>query len=201
MLKSKALCLTIILCAVTAVAPAQKKPATRQAVESRENKSPELNKAAARRALEEIYSQGRFGEVNQIYAPNCKVRFGNRSESLSEAVQEAKEWKNAAPDMRMTVESVSANGDVVTVNWVAQGTHTRPTRGLKPTGKSINVRGRSEFRFANGKIVEATTTEYREELYRQLGVSKRAASFIVTTQDLWASMSQLFPDPLYAFLR
>lgn len=199
MLKSKALCLTIILCAVTAVAPAQKKPATREL--PNQGRQVELNKASARRALEEIYSQGRFGEVNQIYAPNCKVRFGNRSESLSEAVQEAKEWKNGAPDMRMTVEGISANGDVVTVNWVAQGTHTRPTRGLKPTGKSINMRGRSEFRFANGKIVEATTTEYREELYRQLGVSKRAASFIVTTQDLWASMSQLFPDPLYAFLR
>jgi len=181
------------------VASAQKKPAGRQL--PNQVNSPEVNKAAARRALEEIYSEGRFGEVNQIYAPNCKVRFGNRTESLSQAIEEAKEWKNGAPDLRMTVEGVSANGDVVTVNWVARGTHTRPTRGLKPTGKPINMRGRSEFRFANGKIVEATTTEYREELFRQLGVPKNAASLIVTTQDLWASMSQLFPDPLYALLR
>ena len=201
MLKSKAVCLTMILCAAITVASAQKKPATRPNQESKQNNSVEQNKASARRALEEIYSEGRFGQVNQIYAPNCKVRFGNRSESLSQAVEEAREWKNAAPDMRMTVEGISANGDVVTVNWIARGTHTRPTRGLKPTGKPVNVRGRSEFRFANGKIVEATTTEYREELFRQLGVPKNAATLVITTQDLWASLSRMFPDPLYGSLQ
>lgn len=197
MRKYRILLLVVCIAGLT-LAHAQKKGREKQ--QEREG-SAEQNKVAARRALEEIYSQGRFGQVNQIYAPNCKVRFGNRSESLSEAVEEAKQWKNAAPDLRMTVEGISANGDVVTVNWVAQGTHTRPTRGLKPTGKSINMRGRSEFRFANGKIVEATTTEYRQELFRQLGVPKNAASVMIMTQDLWASVSRLFPDPLYASLQ
>lgn len=197
MRKYRILLLVVCIAGVT-LAHAQKKGREQN---REQGNSAEANKAAARRALEEIYSQGRFGEVNQIYAPNCKVRFGNRSESLSQAVEEAKQWKNAAPDMRMTVEGVSGNGDLVTVNWVAQGTHTRGTRGLKPTGKHVNVRGRSEFRFANGKIVEATTTEYREELYRQLGVPKNAASMMIMTQDLWASVSRMFPDPLYAALR
>ena len=197
MRKHRILLLVVCIAGLT-LAHAQKKG--REKPQEREG-SAEQNKVAARRALEEIYSQGRFGQVEQIYAPNCKVRFGNRSESLSQAVEEAKQWKNAAPDMRMTVEGISANGDIVTVNWVAQGTHTRPTRGLKPTGKSINMRGRSEFRFANGKIVEATTNEYREELYRQLGVPKNAASLMITTEDLWASLSRMFPDPLYASLR
>ena len=197
MRKYRILLLVVCFAGLT-LAHAQKKGREKQ--QEREG-SAEQNKVAARRAFEEIYSQGRFGQVNQIYAPNCKVRFGNRSESLSQAVEEAKEWKNAAPDMRMTVEGISANGDIVTVNWVAQGTHTRPTRGLKPTGKSINMRGRSEFRFANGKIVEATTTEYREELFRQLGVPKNAASMMIMTEDLWASVSRLFPDPLYASLQ
>lgn len=197
MRKHRILLLVVCIAGLT-LAHAQKKG--REKPQEREG-SAEQNKVAARRALEEIYSQGRFGQVEQIYAPNCKVRFGNRSESLSQAVEEAKQWKNAAPDLRMTVEGISANGDIVTVNWVAQGTHTRPTRGLKPTGKSINMRGRSEFRFANGKIVEATTNEYREELYRQLGVPKNAASLMITTEDLWASLSRMFPDPLYASLR
>lgn len=197
MRKHRILLLVVCIAGLT-LAHAQKKG--REKPQEREG-SAEQNKVAARRALEEIYSQGRFGQVEQIYAPNCKVRFGNRSESLSQAVEEAKQWKNAAPDMRMTVEGISANGDIVTVNWLAQGTHTRPTRGLKPTGKSINMRGRSEFRFANGKIVEATTNEYREELYRQLGVPKNAASLMITTEDLWASLSRMFPDPLYASLR
>jgi len=200
MLKCKALSLTIILCAITAVAPAQKKPATRPNQESRQNNSAEANKAAVQRMFE-AYSQGRFDEARQLYAPNCKVQFGGRGSNVQESLSEAKGWKSAAPDLVMSGEQISANGDTVTVNWVATGTHTGRGNGLKPTGKRVNVRGKSEFRFANGKIVEAHNTEYRDQLYRQLGVPKNAAAMMIMTEDLWASVKRMLPDPLYASLQ
>jgi len=186
------------------IAHAQKKPATSARTapaQVKPNVSSEQNKAAARRALEELFTQGRFGEVNQIYAPNCRVQFGGRSESLSQAVAEARGWKSAAPDLVMTANQITANGDEVIVNWTARGTHTGQGHGLKPTGKHVNMRGRSVFRFANGKIVEASTDEYQTELFRQLGVSKTTASMVDNTEKLWAAISQMFPDPLYASLR
>lgn len=201
MRKHRIFYLLLVVCiAGLTLAHAQKKPA------QLERKAPggasaEQNKAAARRVFEELFTQGRFGEANQVYAPNCKVQFGGRSESLSQAINEARGWKSAAPDLVMHVNQISANGDVVIVNWTAQGTHTGQGNGLKPTGKRVNMRGRSEFRFANGKIVEANNTEYRDELFRQLGVSKTTASMVDTSEKLWAAVSKLFPDPLYASLR
>lgn len=199
MRKQRILCLLLVV-SISGLAFAQKKPRENER-QKPQAASPEQNKATARRVFEEIYSQGRFGEVNQIYAPNCKVTFGGRSQSLQEAVSEARGWKSAAPNLVMSVQQVSANGDVVTVNWLARGTHTGQGNGLKPTGKSVNMRGQTQFRFANGKIVEANTTEYRQELFRQLGVSKTAASMIDTSEKVLASLKQLFPDPLYASLQ
>ena len=190
----------VLVVSISGLAFGQKKPREYERQNPRAA-SPELNKATARRVLEEVYSQGRFGEVNQIYAPNCKVSFGGRSESLEQAVSEARGWKSAAPDLVMTVNQVSANGDVVTVSWTAHGTHSSQGNNLKATGKRFNVRGQTQFRFANGKIVEANTNEYRQELFRQLGVSKTAASMIDTSERLLATLKQLFPDPLYASLQ
>ena len=201
MQKHKILCLLLVVCLGSSVL-AQKKPReTERKAPGQANASAEQNKVTARRVFDELFTQGRFGEANQIYAPNCRVQFGGRSESLSQAINEARGWKSAAPDLVMTPNQITANGDVVTVNWTARGTHTGQGHGLKPTGKHVNMRGRSVFRFANGKIVEATTDEYQTELFRQLGVSKTTASMVDTTERLWAAVSRLFPNPLYASLQ
>lgn len=200
-MKYRVLALTIIVCAAITAAPAQKR-GRQQAEAQRESKqnSPEQNKATARRVFDDLFTRGNEGAVNEIYAKNCKFRFGNRTLGLGQAIAEGKGWRAAAPDLVMTPEQVSANGDVVTVSWIARGTHTRQGNGLKPTGKRINMRGRTEFRFANGKIVEANSEEYRTELFRQLGVSRTAASMMDNTEMVWATLAALFPDPLYAAL-
>jgi len=200
--KHRILLLTIIVCGAFALALAQKKPReVERKVPPQGNASAEQNKATARRVFDELYTQGRFGEANQVYAPNCKVQFGNRSVSLDQGISEARGWKSAAPDLVMTANQITANGDVVTVNWTARGTHTGQGHGLKPTGKHILMHGRSVFRFANGKIVEATTDEYRDELFRQLGVPKTTASIVDATEKLVSAVRQLLPDPLYASLQ
>lgn len=199
MRKLKIFCLLLFVC-IGAMALAQKKPREAERKAPPQGNTAEQNKAAARRVLE-AYTQGSFEEANQLYAPNCRIRFGSQSQSLGQAVSEARGWKSAAPDLVMTPNQITVNGDVVTVNWTARGTHTGLGNGLKPTGKHVNMRGTTEFRFANGKIVEAITTDYRSELFRQLGVSKTAASMIDTGQRLWSTVAQLFPDPLYASLQ
>ncbi len=142
--------------------------------------------------FDDLFTAGRYGEIDQIYDRNCTVHFGNRNLSLSEAVAEGKGWRSAAPDLVMTADQITVNGDMVTVVWSARGTHTGQGHGLKPTGKHINVRGRSEFRFANGKIVEARNDEYRDELFRQLGVSKTAAWLYEKGEDIWWAVHHFF---------
>jgi predicted ester cyclase len=163
-----------------------------------QSSSPEQNKVLARRVFDDLLTQGRYGEVNSIYESNATVHFGNRTESLGEAVDEGRGWRNAAPDLVMSAEQITADGDMVTVNWVARGTHTGNGHGLKPTGKHFMVRGRSQFKIVNGRIAEAWNSEYRDDLFHQLGVPKTAALILETAQDLQASLHQVFVEPFTA---
>jgi predicted ester cyclase len=176
------------------LASAQKKPANREPEPNmRTVASPEQNKNVARRVFDDLFTQGRYGEVNQIYASNCTVHFGNRTERLAQAVEEGKGWRSAAPDLVMTADEITVNGDMVNVSWTARGTHTGSGNGLKPTGRKVFVRGTSRFRVENGKIVEAWNSEYRDELFRQIGVSKTRAFVYEKALELQASLSELFP--------
>lgn len=195
------LCLMAIVCgALTLTSGEQKKP-NQQALNRPGQGSPAQNKVLARRVFEELATQGRYEAVNEVFDRNCKVHFGNRTLGLSQAVSEGKGWKSAAPDLAMNVESVSENGDRVTVTWAAHGTHTGRGLGTKPTQKQVSMNNKTEFLIKNGKIVEAWNPEYRPELFRQLGVNKTTASMFDSSERLWAAVAQLFPDPLYASLQ
>jgi predicted ester cyclase len=169
-------------------APAQPKPVGERA-------SPEQNKAVARRVFEDLFTQGRYEQIDQIYDKNCAVHFGNRTASLDQVVSEGKGWRTAAPDLVMTAEEVTASDDTVTVKWTAKATHTGNAHGLKPTGKRVTVHGTSKFRLANGKIVEAWNSEYRDELFKQVGVPKTTAFLIEQGDDLRWGLHQMFAAP------
>ena len=156
----------------------------------------EQNKVPVRQLYEEMFSKGRFELINQAFATRCPVHFGSRNVSLQQAIAEGKGWRSAAPDMVMTINQLTVDGDMVTAVWTCRGTHTGNGHGLKPTGKRILLHGNSRFRVVNGKIVEAWNEEYRPELFRQLGVSK-AAAFLYETSDV---ISSLLPDRFYALL-
>jgi len=157
----------------------------------------EQNKVPVRQLYEEMFTKGRYELLGQTFAPKCPVHFGSRNVSLQQAVAEGKGWRSAAPDMVMTINQLTVDGDMVTCGWTCRGTHTGNGHGLKPTGKRILLHGNSRFRVVNGKIVEAWNEEYRPELFRQLGVSK-AAAFIYETAD---GVLSLLPDRLYALLQ
>jgi predicted ester cyclase len=157
----------------------------------------EQNKVPVRQLYEEMFTRGRYELLNQAFAARCPVHFGSRNVSLQQAVAEGKGWRSAAPDMVMTINQISVNGDMVTCVWTCRGTHTGNGNGLKPTGKRILLHGNSRFRVTNGKIVEAWNEEYRPELFRQLGVSKAAAFMFETSDRIWS----LLPDRLYALLQ
>lgn len=183
-----------IVAAGLALAWAQKKPSPRPR-QPNVAASPEQNKVVARRVFDDLFTQGRYGEINQIYEGNCTVHFGNRTEGLGQAVAEGKGWRSAAPDLVMTADQVTAQGDMVTVNWTARGTHTGQGHGIKPTGKHFLIRGTSRFRLENGKIVEAWNSEYRDELFRQLGVPRSTALMYEEAQDLQAALDRWFVEP------
>lgn len=189
------LILAILVVAGLVFAATQKRPAyPEQRLPNGRGNSPEQNKIVARRVFDDLFTQGRYEQINQVYDGNCRVHFGNRTESLAQSVEEGKGWRDAAPDLVMTADQITADGDFVNVSWTARGTHTGRGHGIKPTGKHVLIRGTSRFRIENGKIIEAWNSEYRDDLFQQIGVPRGTALLYETVQDLRSSL-----DPVFEF--
>ena len=124
------------------------------------------NKAVARRVFDEIFNQGKFGVADEIYAKDFVNHGLHRAISLKEDQEAARGWKLAFPDLKMTVVQEIAEGDLVTVLWIASGTNTGEGNGLPATGKKAEVRGITIWRIVNGKIAEEWSA------FDELGVMK-----------------------------
>ncbi len=127
----------------------------------------EMNKAVARRVFEEIFNQGKFQVANEIYAPDFVNHGLHRNISLEED-QAAVHWeKQALPDLKMTVDLMAAEGDLVTVVWTMRGTNTAAASPLPATGVNLEMRGITVWRIVDGKIREEWTSFDQLRLVRQ----------------------------------
>ncbi len=82
----------------------------------------------------------------------------------------AKDERHAMPDMKVAVNQIVAERDMVAVYWTASGTNTQSGMGFPATGKKINVNGMTFFRFKAGKICEEWSVWDMLSMMRQAGV-------------------------------
>ena len=85
----------------------------------------EQNKAIAKRAFAEILSGGRFELAEELYARDFVNHGIHRNASLEEDQAALKGWHQAFPDVVIAAEKLMAEGDLVTVYWIARGTEHR----------------------------------------------------------------------------
>ena len=114
----------------------------------------EQNKALAKRAFEELLSKGRFELAEQLYAKDFVNHGIHRDISLNEDQAALKGWHQAFPDLTITPEKLIAEGDLVTIYWLARGTNTGTGNGLPATGKKAEQSVITILRIVNGKIKE-----------------------------------------------
>jgi steroid delta-isomerase-like uncharacterized protein len=130
----------------------------------------EQNKAIARRAFEEILSRGRFELTEQLYAKDF-VNHGLHSDASLEEDQAAlKGWHQAFPDIAIRAEKLIAEGDLVTIYWVASGTNTGAGNGLPATGKKAELAGITIWRIVDNKIKEEWSAFDQLSMMQQLGL-------------------------------
>ena len=149
----KTIALVLLACAsaFAASAPAQT-PAVPVAASQQE-----MNKAVARRVFEEIFNQGKFQVADEIYAPNFVNHGLHKNFSLQED-QAAVHWeKQALPDLKIAVNRMVAEGDLVTVMWTLRGTNTAAASPLPATGAKLEVRGITVWRIVDGRVREEWT--------------------------------------------
>ena len=73
------------------------------------------------------------------------------------------------PDLRIEVEAIVAEGDIVVSRYTATATDTVGYMGMPPTGKATRTSAMQMFRFSNGKIVESWAARDDLGTLRQLG--------------------------------
>ena len=128
------------------------------------------NKAIAKRAFEELLSGGRFELAEQLYARDFVNHGIHRDISLAEDQAALKGWHEAFPDVVILPEKLMAEGDLVTIYWIARGTNTGTGNGLPATGKKVEQAGITIWRIVNGKIKEEWSAFDQLSMMQQLGL-------------------------------
>ena len=127
------------------------------------------NRRAAAHVFLEKMGKGDFGGLDRIYAPGFVVHSGGRSFSLEQDNDSGKALRAAAPDMKVRIERMAGEADLVAVHWRATGTNTVASAGTPGNGKSFDVEGMTFFRFHQGRIIEEWSVTDWARLNRQLG--------------------------------
>ena len=132
---------------------------------------------ASRRLLEQSFNDGSFDLIDQFVAPDAlnhdpalpaPLRDLRGPEGLKRIVTM---YRQAFPDLRMTVDDVIASEDKVVLRWHSEGTHRGELAGLAPTGVHGSVTGISIDQWKDGKIVEVWAEWDNLGLARQLGAA------------------------------
>ena len=132
------------------------------------------NKAVTRRVYEDGLNQGRF---DVPYTPDFVGHGGRRTFSHADGMAEARGWREAFPDLHITVDKQVAERDLVAVRWTARGTNTGAGNGIPATGRAVQITGTTLFRVADGRIAEEWTCADSLGLMRQLDLlAPRAAA-------------------------
>ena len=130
----------------------------------------EQNKSVARRAFEEILSQGKFELAEQLYARDFVNHGIHRDAGLEEDQAALKGWHQAFSDITIVLEKLIAEGDLVAIYWIARGTNTGTGNGLPATGKKAELAGITFWRIVDGKIREEWSAFDQLSMMQQLGL-------------------------------
>lgn len=152
--------LALLLLALTVVFSA---PVTAKDAEAR-------NKAVARSFFEDVLDQGKLEDYAKSHAPDFVAHSEGSLASLEEDMTAAREQRKALPDMRVKVNQIVAEGDLVSVYWTASGTNTAAGWGIPATGKSVTASGMTLFRFERGLIQEEWSVFNMYSILKQLGL-------------------------------
>jgi steroid delta-isomerase-like uncharacterized protein len=132
--------------------------------------STEGNRAIFRRYIEEVWNQTNLELVDEIF--DRYISHQPDGSTLRRGPEDVKrfvgEFRTAFPDLRLSIEDQIAEGDKVVTRVTVRGTHHGKFRGMAPTGKEIELKGVTIFRFSpEGKVVESWDSYDQLSLMRQ----------------------------------
>lgn len=134
--------------------------------------SGEEYKALVRETVLEIWNKGNLAAIDKAYAPDYVGHDPASPESTLDREglkQFVLAYRNAFPDLRVTVEDQLCDGNKVVTRYVARGTHRGEFMGIAPTDKPVTVSGIGISCIARGKIAEEWDSYDALGILQQIG--------------------------------
>jgi len=133
------------------------------------------NKTLMHRWYEEVWNQGRVETVDELMAEGCVVHgladaSGKDVEGPAEFRAFHAQFREAFPDMVVTVEDTIAENDLLVARCSVRGNHRGDSLGFKATQAPVEFTGISIVRVKDGKFVEAWNNFDFMKMNKQLGV-------------------------------
>lgn len=131
----------------------------------------EENKALVRRFYEEAWNRGNVEVMDELFSPDC---LSNGVSDLAASKALIRDFRNAIPDLKITIVDMIAEGDRVVTRWTMSGTNPGPGNHpklglLPPAGKPFSITGITIHRITAGRIVEETVETSWTDMLIQIG--------------------------------
>jgi steroid delta-isomerase-like uncharacterized protein len=130
----------------------------------------EENKKIAKQAFKEVLSKGNFPLAEHFYGADFLNHGLYRDANLKEDQALLRGWHQAFSEVTVVPRKLIAEGDLVTVYWVARGKNTGSANGIPATGKKVVSSGITIWRIVDGKIREEWSAFDQLEMMQQLGL-------------------------------
>ena len=118
------------------------------------------NKALVRRFFEEARVKGNVAAVDEFMAADYVEH--PRPSTLPPGTEGLKQliaaYRTAFLDLKMTLDDIFAEGEMVAFRWSVSGTHLGEWLGMSPTANHVRATGITIFRIAGGRVMESWTS-------------------------------------------
>jgi NTE family protein len=123
--------------------------------------APAENEAIARTVVEDVWNRGRRERLDQVLADDFvlyldNVEDANGRDAYWKFVQQ---YRNAFPDLSLTVEDTVSEGDKIVLRETVRGTHEGTVLGVEPSGNRVEVDRMVIHHVDDGRIVETGIVE------------------------------------------
>jgi steroid delta-isomerase-like uncharacterized protein len=128
------------------------------------------NVAAVRRWFDEVWNQRRAQVIDELLPPEgiCHADDGPIRGPAEFKERQYDPFTSAFPDLRIEVEAIIAQDDVVVVRWSAAGTHSGDGLGFRATHATASFRGITWIHVRDGKFLEGWQSSNIPEVIRGL---------------------------------
>ncbi|PWJ44214.1 ester cyclase [Sediminitomix flava] len=113
-----------------------------------------LDKAIVVNFFEETYNKGNLQYVMDFFADDYYEHRPDGARSNQDAVNIIKGAEKTFPDLKVKVEDVIVEGDLIAVRLTWNATHKDTFLGIEATNKNITWEAMEFFRLKDGKITE-----------------------------------------------